>query len=105
MRTVEYRRLLDDQNAVRIRFELEQNRVLRFVVQLECHYGDKWHPVVRYDTAHSSAHRDMLHPFKKTVKTQMATQDYNQALTFAIKDLTDSWERYRQRYERWLKQK
>jgi hypothetical protein len=34
----------------------------------------------------------------------MATQDYNEALTFAIKDLADNWEKYRRRYEQWLEQ-
>jgi hypothetical protein len=60
MRTVEFRRLFDDKNAARVRFELKRNRVLRFVVQLECRFNDEWHPVVRYDTAHNFAHRDVL---------------------------------------------
>ena len=105
MRTVEYRYLLDAKNAARIRFELERSLVQRFMVQLECCFDGKWYPVVRYDTAHNFAHRDVLHPLGETVKTKMAIQDYNQALTFAIKDLNDNWEKYRQRYEQWLRQK
>jgi hypothetical protein len=105
MRTVEFRRLFDDKNAARVRFELKRNRVLRFVVQLECRFNDEWHPVVRYDTAHNFAHRDVLHPSGKTEKTELAIQDYNEALTFAINDLADNWENYRRRYEQWLKQK
>lgn len=105
MRTVEFRRLFDDKNAARVRFGLERNRVFKFVVQLECRFNDKWDPVVRYDTSHNFAHRDVLRPSGKTEKTEMAIQDYNEALTFAIKDLADNWEKYRRRYERWLKQK
>lgn len=105
MRIVEFRRLLDDRNAMRVRFELEQSQVLRFVVQLECRYNDKWRPVVRYDTAHEFAHRDLLHPFGEVEKSEMTTRNYNEARTFAIKDLADNWENYRQRYKQWLTQK
>jgi hypothetical protein len=105
MRTVEFHLLLDDRNAMRVNFELEQGRVLKFVIQLECRFNDKWNAIVRYDTAHNFAHRDLLHPSGETEKSEMITQNYNEALTFAIKDLTDNWEKYRQRYEQWLKQR
>lgn len=59
----------------------------------------------RYDTAHSFAHCDRLYPYEPTVKTRMDTQDYNEALTFAIQDLVDNWSDYRRRYEEWLEQK
>jgi hypothetical protein len=75
------------------------------VVQLECYLDDKWVPVMRYDTAHGFAHCDRLHPYQKVVKSRVFTQDYNEALTFAIQDLSDNWSKYRWRYEEWLKQK
>ena len=105
MRTVEFRRLFDDKNAARVQFELERDRVLRFVVQLECRFNGDWNPVVRYDTVHEYAHLDVLHPSGETTKSQMNTRDYNEALTFAIHDLTQNWEGYRRRYERWLQKK
>jgi hypothetical protein len=40
-----------------IRFKSE---VLRFVVQYETKFEGKWLPVVRYDTEHGYAHRDIL---------------------------------------------
>ena len=103
MRTVEFRRLLDDQNTLRVRFELEQGKVVKFIVQLESYLDNEWIPVVRYDTAHGFAHCDKLHPYEATVKTIMATQDYNDVLTFAIQDLTDNWQKYRRRYQTWKK--
>lgn len=104
MRTVAYRRLIDDRNAVRISFELERDRVLRFVVQLECRFNSDWLAVVRYDTAHGFAHRDLLHPSGKAEKKELSAQDYNQALTFAIRDIDLNWENYRQRFKQWLEQ-
>ncbi len=99
MRTVEFRRLFDDKNAARVRFELERDQVVGFVVQLECRFNDHWTPVVRYDTYHGFAHRDLLHPIGEPTKTEMSVHSYNEGLTFAIKDLTEKWEKYRRRYE------
>lgn len=102
MRTVEFRRLFDDRNAARVSFELERAEVVRFVVQLECRYNGEWIPVVRYDTHHGFAHRDLLHPLREPTKTEMPVRDYNEGLTFAIRDLSAQWENYRRRYEQWM---
>jgi len=81
MRLVEFHRFLNDNNALRVRFEVESGQVLKFVVQLECHFGDKtWTPVIRYDTAHDFAHCDKLHPYESAIKTKMETKDS----TFAV---------------------
>lgn len=107
MRSVEFRRFLDDDNALRARFELERGRVLKFMVQLECRFGDNagWVSVVRYDTAHGFAHCDRLHPYEAATKVEIATRDYNEASTAAMNDLVSNWHTYRRRYARWLKQK
>lgn len=104
MRTVEFHRFLNDDNALRVRFELEHGQILKFVVQLECRFGShqNWVPVVRYDTAHGFAHCDRLHPYQPTVKTEMLTQNYNDALTVAMNDLIIHWQSYHKRYEKWL---
>lgn len=107
MRLVEFRRFLDDNNALRARFELGQGQVLRFMVQLECYFENNggWVPVVRYDTAHGFAHCDKLHPYETVTKIEMAATDYNEALTTAMDDLVNNWKTYRRRYEQWLRQK
>jgi hypothetical protein len=106
MRFVEFHRFLNDNNALRVRFEVESGQVLKFVVQLECRFDDKtWVPVIRYDTAHGFAHCDKLHPYEAATKTKMTTKDYNEALNVAMDDLVGNWNKYRRRYEEWLKQK
>jgi hypothetical protein len=107
VREVEFHRFLDGDNTLRVRFELERGRILKFTVQLESRFGEseEWIPVVRYDTAHSFAHCARLHPYEETVKTTLATNDYNEALNFAINDLGNNWAEYRRRYEEWLKRK
>lgn len=106
MRLVEFHRFLDDNNALRVRFEVEGGRVLKFVVQLECRFSDKtWIPVIRYDTAHNFAHCDKLHPYEPATKIKMESQDHNEALNVAMDDLVSDWNKYRRRYEEWLKQK
>jgi hypothetical protein len=106
MRTVEFRRLLDYDNALRVMFETEGGQIIRFAVQLECQFveDDEWFPVVRYDTAHGYAHRDIMHPTKKEEKTEMPVQNYNEALTIAMNDIVEKRYDYRRRFEEWLSQ-
>ena len=107
MRQVEFHRLLNDENALRVPFELDHGKVLKFVVQLECRFSEteKFTPVVRYDTAHGFAHCDRLHPYEKSRKITIPTQDYNEALTFAMDDLVKRWRIYRRRFKEWLGKK
>ena len=105
MRTVEFRNLLDEKDALRVKFELDQGSVVKFVVQLECRFNDKFVPVIRYDTAHDFAHCDRLHPYEPAQKIRMSASDCNEALTFAIQDLTENWKYYRRRYDRWMKRR
>jgi len=103
MRETSFRQMLDQENALRVRFEMDQGVIVKFVTQLECLIGSKWTAVIRYDTAHNFAHCDKLHPYKPTEKMVLKTQDYNEALTYAMDDLQDNWQRYRRRYEKWIK--
>lgn len=75
-----------------------KGKIISFRVQLEVYYKGRWYPVIRYDTAHGFAHRDYLRPDGKVEKTPLFTQDYNEALTFAEKDLNMNWESCRQRF-------
>lgn len=86
-----------------MRFVKERGRVIEFVVQLECVIDDEWHAILRYDTAHGFAHRDVLYPDGTAEKTSLSFSDYNEALSFAQLDLRTNWRMYRDRYERWLK--
>ena len=105
MRTVEFLRRLDPDAYMRVRFEVARGRVLKFVVQLEYQIGEEQHPVVRYDTAHSFAHRDLLYPSGEVEKADLHEDDLGRALNFAISDIVTNWGDYRRRYERWLRQK
>ena len=100
MRTVEYVNLLNPENRIRIRFDTDAGQILRFTVQLECWHED-WMPVVRCDTAHGFAHCDIIHPHGDDRKVRLDIQDFNEALTIAVADITENWVRYRERYEGW----
>ena len=103
-RTVTFEHNLGPGSRARVRLVKERKRILVFAVQLECLFGDQWHPVVRYDTAHDFAHRDVMRPDGGTEKTALPFSDYNQALTFAHEDIKANWQIYRDSYQRWLKQ-
>jgi hypothetical protein len=75
-----------------------KDRIVFFRIQLETLVGEKWMPVVRYDTAHGFVHRDLLDKRGYAIKTPLFNQDLNDALTFAENDLKTNWLSYRERF-------
>ena len=73
-------------------------KIVHFSVQLETLVGGNWYPVVRYDTTHGFAHRDLLNMKGEAIKTPIFIHDYNDALTFAESDLKANWEIYEERF-------
>lgn len=69
----------------------------RFTVQLEVLAGGKWRPVVRYDTSHRFAHRDLYRAPGRAVKSDLKIT-FDEALTHALADLRDYWESYREKF-------
>ena len=72
--------------------------VLSFVVQYETKVEEKWLPVVRYDTRHGFAHRDLLDKKGEKQKTPILAKDYSEALTFAEYDIKSNWKMYKQHF-------
>jgi hypothetical protein len=77
---------------------IERGQVTRFVVQYETCVEGNWHPVVRYDTAHGFAHKDILSPSGETEKDVTVAYGYNEALTNAEIDIKLNWPRYKEEY-------
>jgi hypothetical protein len=76
----------------------ERDKIVFFRIQYETKINDIWYPVVRYDTAHGFAHRDLMSLKGSVKKTPLFNQDYNDALTFAESDLKSNWEYYKKRF-------
>ena len=90
--------LLGNDSRIRHYHSRTKRQVIEFRVQLEVNLRGKWKPVIRYDTAHGFAHRDIFHVDGRTEKTPFPVSDYNTALTFAELDLRTNWELYRERF-------
>ena len=75
-----------------------RGRIISFAVQYETFWKEEWLPVVRYDSAHGFAHRDLYDIKGRAVKTPLFIRNYNQALTFAEMDLKANWRIYRERF-------
>ena len=76
----------------------EKGKIVFFRIQYETKINEKWYPVVRYDTAHGFAHRDLLDIKGYSQKTPLFNQDYNDALTFAESDLKLNWKYYKNKF-------
>ena len=90
-------------DRLRVSARKEKKRILGFTVQYEAKINNKWQPIVRYDTSHGFAHKDIMHPDGKTEKQPLYFQSFNIALTFAIQDLKILWKWYRESYEKEVK--
>jgi hypothetical protein len=88
--------LLDLEAGVRMRcwHRTERGQVAAFAVQMEIFVGDCWEPVVRFDTAHGFAHRDLYRRSGEPIKTPLG-MDFRRARTFAQEDILANWRRYR----------
>lgn len=101
MKTIEYLFYLSSENSDRLRVEAyrEKNEILQFVVQYEAQIRKSWYAIIRYDSRHGFAHRDLLHPDGSVDKEPLAWEDYNLSLTYATEDLKHNWRKYRHRFE------
>ena len=61
---------------------VKKGRVVRFRIQYEAFIGDKWHEIVRYDTAHGRPHKDLIHPDGTQTKEEFYGYTPAQVLTY-----------------------
>ena len=91
-------RLLHADVRIRTSFSTERGRVTAFSIELEVNDELRWHPVVRYDSAHGIAHRDFIHYDGRQDKALLPFRSFADAFTFAQADLNKSWQEYRRRF-------
>jgi hypothetical protein len=103
LRTISFEHNLSLGTMVRVHITKERGLILSFVVQLECLVEGDWCPIVRYDTAHGFAHRDILRPDGTQEKQPIPVTDFNEALTYAQRDIKAHWRSYLEQYRRRLK--
>lgn len=99
-RTKSYLYMLTENDRKRHEHLTEEGTVVSFVVQYEVRIDDKWMPIVRYDTAHGFAHKDLLNPDGSKEKIILGDADLGDALTLADKDINENWQTYKNRYLR-----
>ena len=90
------------EDRLRVRATKARGKVVSFVVPYEAFIRGLWKAVVRYDTAHRFAHKDILHPDGSVQKQPLDFPSLNLAFTFAVQDLRNLWKWYRYGYEKEL---
>jgi len=104
MHEIEYLFYLTAKTTDRLRVSARKDKgeILEVVVQYEAVISGEWRPVVRYDTAHGFAHKDVIRANGKVVKQPLFFETYNMAFTFATLDLKMNWRQYRESVEKEL---
>lgn len=102
MQEIEYLIYLTSEANERLRVyaQKEKGDILEFVVQYETKMGGKWQPIVRYDTAHGFAHKDIMKSGGETIKQPLFFETYNLAFTYATLDLKANWKKYKEDFEK-----
>jgi len=98
MKLVEYVAPLGFDGRRRVRHTRSEGKVTEFMVQYEILVIGKWRPVVRYDTSHGYAHRDLMHADGRKEKVELLLRNLNICLTYAENDLRANWKFYRERF-------
>ena len=93
----------EGEDRLRVTALKQKGQILKFVVQYEADIESKWRAIVRYDTSHGFAHKDIIHYNGKKEKQPLYFQNQNMAFTFAIQDLKISWKWYRVAYQKEMK--
>lgn len=102
MQEIEYLIYLTAESTDRLRVSAQKEKgiILEFVVQYEALISDQWQPIVRYDTAHGFAHKDLMKADGKTTKQPLFFETYNLAFTHATIDLKINWKKYKEDFSR-----
>ncbi|MDI6752504.1 MAG: hypothetical protein QME07_06635 [bacterium] len=72
-------------------------------MQYEAFIQDEWHSIIRYDTSHGFAHKDLIFPDGRVDKQPLYFESYNLAFTSTTLELKRYWKLYRENYERMMK--
>jgi len=95
-----YEMWLDAQTYVVVDFEVGQGRVVGFVVRLMLVTAKGVINIARYDTAHGIPHRDVSNRKGRIIsKDWLFDLDLNTAMTCAIGDFKENYERYVQEWQ------
>jgi len=102
MQKIEYVIYLTAESTDRLRVNAkkEKGEILEFVVQYEALISEDWKPIVRYDTAHGFAHKDIMRADGEVIKQPLFFESYNLAFTYATIDMKANWKKYREDLER-----
>lgn len=98
MREIEYAIRIGKSDRYRHKHIMKRGKIVYFRIQYETMIGGSWYPVVRYDTSHGFAHRDLINRKGEATKTPLFISDYNDALTFGENDLKANWVIYKERF-------
>jgi len=90
----------DGKNRYRHYHVSEKGQIIEFRIQYEAYLEGRWRAIVRYDTAHGFAHRDVMHPNGTQTKTSFQPFDFATMLTYGERDLKRNWASYCEDYIR-----
>ncbi len=86
---------------VRAEFTVDGKWVTELMIQLEVFHLGEWMAARRYDDAHGQPHLDILNPEGRIVEKTWLECSRNEAVTMALEDFDQNWEKYVDEFREW----
>ena len=98
VRTRTYVAVLSPVDRRRYAHVKQGGEIVNFTVQYETLVEGEWRAVVRYDSAHGIAHKDVLDAAGHEEKHLLGVGSLKEAIAIADADIQQNWERYKARF-------
>jgi len=96
IRTTAFKLAFTWEDEVDVTIRKEDGRIKEFGVNYRAKIGDKWHNVIRYDTAHGMIHVHKFWASPKIIPLRARTAaGMKTAVIEAVKDIKSNWKTYR----------
>ncbi len=89
-----------EKDRICVSFKVDRGRVISFTVQYQTQVEREWRSILRFDTAHGHAHKD-IYGYSKKRKLRSVTipgSDYGLILTESLKQITNKWSKMKENF-------
>ena len=90
---------LSDEDKLFVRFCLKKGKIAEFVLQYYTKTPKGWRTVIRYDTSHGYAHKDVYAYSKRgKIRHEAMGDEFSSIFTAALEDIKTHWKELKENY-------
>lgn len=98
IRSTSFKMAFTWEDEVDVTIKKDDGKIISFAVNYRTKINDRWHDVIRYDTAHGRMHAHKFWISSKIIPLKgYAVTDMKTAVIESVKDIKSNWEKYKNR--------